>query len=136
MKRPGGMNLDATGAGVAYDRRHLLLLFIRQFVLLLLATILLWIYQPQWMFCLLAGGLIQIVPAIYFAWRVFGISTTVTTLSIVKSFYRGETGKFLMTALGFALAFKFMEPLYPPALFLGFGLMLIGHTIGVARFSR
>ncbi|PZQ36175.1 MAG: F0F1 ATP synthase subunit I [Pseudomonas putida] len=75
-----------------------------QFVVLLLATLVLW----QWKGAVsgysgLCGGLIAWLPNMYFAWKAFRFSGARAAQAIVKSFYAGEAGKMILTAVLFAL---------------------------------
>lgn len=71
-----------------------------QFVVLLLATLVLW----QWKgvvsgYSGLCGGLIAWLPNVYFAWKAFRFSGARAAQAIVKSFYAGEAGKMILTAV-------------------------------------
>ena len=54
---------------------------------------------------ILLGGLIFLVPHGWFAWRVFRRRGAGSAREVAQGFYRAETGKFLLTAAGFAIAF-------------------------------
>lgn len=103
--------------------------------LLVLAT-LVFLYQRDMTVSFIVGGLIQLLPNMYFARQVFRFSGAAAAHRVTQSFYRGEMGKFLFTGAGFALAFAAIDPLVPQALFGGFVSMLVCHTLGVARISR
>lgn len=85
---------------------------------------------------LVLGGIIHLLPNMYFARQVFRFSGARAAHHITQSFYRGELGKFVLTATGFALAFLLVEAINPPALFAGYGLMLVFHAVCVARLNR
>src|SRR5690554_1133315 len=55
------------------------------------------------------GCLICIVPNTWFAWIAFRFQGASKTREILQSFYRGESGKIILSALMFALAFFFFE---------------------------
>jgi ATP synthase protein I len=97
-------------------------------VLLLMAALVTW-QKPQLALSFLLGGVIQCVPNWYFARQVFKFSGAAAARSVTQSFYRGEVGKFLLTGIGFALAFTMVDDLSAPALFAGFGLMTVSHVI-------
>ena len=65
----------------------------------------------------LAGGLICAVPNAYFMYKAFRYTGARQINQVLKSFYQGGTWKLLLTAVGFGLAFKFIEPLDFFALF-------------------
>ncbi len=97
-------------------------------VLLLMAGMVAW-QKPQVAMSFLLGGLIQCIPNWYFARQVFKFSGAAAARSVTQSFYRGEVGKFVLTGIGFASAFTLVENLSPPALFAGFGLMIVSHVM-------
>jgi len=67
-----------------------------------------------------AGGLASLIPNLYFAYRTFKYSGARSAQLIVRSFYSGEAIKLVMTALIFALVFKYLKTLNVAALFGGF----------------
>lgn len=67
-----------------------------------------------------AGGLASLIPNLYFASRTFRYSGARSAQKIVRSFYSGEAIKLIMTALIFALCFKYLKTLNVGALFGGF----------------
>ncbi|WP_434772939.1 F0F1 ATP synthase subunit I [Pseudomonas entomophila] len=89
-----------------------------QCIVLLLAAVVLW----QWQGVIsgysgLCGGLIAWLPNLYFAWKAFRFSGARAAQAIVKSFYAGEAGKLIITAVLFALTFAGVKPLAPLAVF-------------------
>jgi ATP synthase protein I len=65
----------------------------------------------------LCGGLIALLPNVYFAHRAFRFSGARAAQAIVRSFYAGEAGKLILTAVLFALTFAGVKPLAPLAVF-------------------
>lgn len=65
----------------------------------------------------LCGGLIAWLPNVYFAHRAFRYSGARAAQAIVRSFYAGEAGKLILTAVLFALTFAGVKPLAPLAVF-------------------
>lgn len=65
----------------------------------------------------LAGGVICWLPTCWFAWKAFRYRGARAARQIVRSFYTGQAGKMLLTAGLFALAFIWIQPLVPLALF-------------------
>jgi ATP synthase protein I len=89
-----------------------------QLVVVLIASLALW----QWKgvvagYSGLCGGLIASLPNIYFAHRAFRFSGARAAQAIVRSFYAGEAGKLILTAVLFALTFAGVKPLAPLAVF-------------------
>lgn len=75
------------------------------------------------------GGLISIVPSVYFAHKVFRYSGARAMEKVVRSAYVGEAVKLILTGFGFALVFLLVDPVHAPALFAGF---LLVHGAGLA----
>lgn len=67
-----------------------------------------------------AGGLASLIPNLYFAYRAFQFSGARSAQKILRSFYAGEAVKIVLTALIFALCFKYLKTLNVGALFGGF----------------
>lgn len=89
-----------------------------QLIALLLAAVTLW----QWHgvvagYSGLCGGLIAWLPNVYFAHKAFRYSGARAAQAIVRSFYAGEAGKLIFTAVLFALTFAGVKPLVPLAVF-------------------
>ena len=98
-----------------------------QLVVLLLAAVVLW----QWRgtvagYSGLCGGLIAWVPNLYFARKAFRYSGARAAQAIVRSFYAGEMGKLILTAVLFALTFAGVKPLDAPAVF---GVFLLTQSV-------
>ncbi len=74
-------------------------------------------------FCL--GGLVYVIPNLYFVYYAFRYSGASLVPYIMQSFSKGESGKIALAAMGFALVFRFVEPLHAAALFAGFIAMII-----------
>lgn len=57
---------------------------------------------PRSALAAMAGALIAVVPGFYFAIRALRSTPEATPKQVVNAFYKGEFGKFALTALGFA----------------------------------
>ncbi len=75
----------------------------------------------------LLGGLICLIPNAYLVFRAFSVSGARAAKSIVREFYRGEAGKFVLTCCGFALVFALVRPLNVAVLFSAFMLVQAVH---------
>ena len=75
------------------------------------------------------GGLICWLPNCWFAWRAFRHRGARAARQIVRSFYAGQAGKMLLSAGLFTLAFVWMKPLSPLALFLGYGVVQLVNWV-------
>ncbi|WP_166362194.1 F0F1 ATP synthase subunit I [Pseudomonas akapageensis] len=98
-----------------------------QFIVVLLAALVLW----QWRGAVsgysgLCGGLIAWLPNVYFAFKAFRFTGARAAQAIVRSFYAGEAGKLILTAVLFALTFAGVKPLAPLAVF---GVFLLTQLV-------
>ncbi|CUB03663.1 ATP synthase subunit I [Marinomonas fungiae] len=87
------------------------------------------IYDGLYAYSFLAGALASVLPSFYMAWRVFGHAGTRAAKDVVKSFYRGEAGKLVLTAILLAAVFILLKPIAPGALFAGFGIAILSHWL-------
>jgi ATP synthase protein I len=89
-----------------------------QLLVLLLLALVLWQWQGAVAgYSGLCGGLIAWLPNLYFAHKAFRFSGARAAQAIVRSFYAGEAGKLVLTAVLFALTFAGVKPLEPLAVF-------------------
>jgi len=99
-----------------------------QLILTVLSASLAWLYSDVAAYSALLGGLTCALPNAYFVWRAFRYSGARSTVQVVQSFYQGESWKFVLTALSFAVIFQRVEPLNVLALFAGFITVQLGHV--------
>ena len=91
--------------------------------------------QPNLGVSCLLGGVVAILPHAYFAglaWRYTGARSAPW---MVKAFYRGESGKFILTLVGFGLIFTSPLPVQAVALFVSYVLMLALQIGLAAKYS-
>jgi len=69
----------------------------------------------------LLGGLVCLLPNCYFAYRAFKFQGARAARHIIRSFYAGEAGKLMLTAVLFGLVFSQVSSINALAVFLGFG---------------
>lgn len=62
----------------------------------------------------LAGGAVTIIPNIFFALKAFRYAGARSSEKVMESFYSGEKMKIVLTAILFALAFKYLAILPVP----------------------
>lgn len=84
-------------------------------------------------YSMLVGGMIQIVPQAYFTRLAFRYRGARQAPEILRAIHKGETGKLLLTAVLFALAFSFIKPLHLPGLFLSYSAMIIVQWFCASR---
>ncbi len=83
-----------------------------------------------------AGAAVSILPQAWFALIVFGVRQRRPLQRAARSAYAAQAGKFVLSAVGFALVFALLRPIDAPAVFAGFGLMWILQVAGSARLVR
>ncbi len=92
--------------------------------------------DPTVAWSVLAGGLVAVIPHLYFAVYAFRYSGARASREIARSFARGEAGKFILTLIGFACVFQGLPGQQPWAVFGGYLLMLVCQWVLVARAVR
>lgn len=99
----------------------------------LIALSLLWMLDSRLAGCsAFIGGLIFIVPNVYFTHRMYRYQGAQYTRLMVGNMFRAEGIKLALTAVGFAAVFILMEPVHVPALLFTFAVMVV--LSGVLRF--
>lgn len=71
------------------------------------------------------GGLVFLLPNAYFAFKAFRYAGARAARQIISSFYQGEAGKLILSAVLFTTVFIWIQPLDVAALFLTFAIMLV-----------
>gem|GEM_PF-224292 len=89
----------------------------------------------------LLGGLIAFLPALYFGLKTLLFKPKASTAEeqarqIVRSFYRSETGKLLLSGALFALAFAKVQPINAAALFAVFFCTLLVGSFAPLLLNR
>lgn len=72
----------------------------------------------------LAGGVVVIIPNVVFALKAFRYAGAKSSEKVMESFYSGEKIKIVLTAILFALAFKFLA-IVPIPFFISFCLVVL-----------
>lgn len=102
---------------------------------LLSLVVIVWLYQALSAPSAFWGGMVFLVPNAYFTFYAFRYSEAQSTLNVALSLHRGQIGKLILVAVGFALVFRFVEPLHVWPLFLGYLYMLAVHIAVAAKVS-
>lgn len=110
-----------TAAGKNLTRQQLLLTSIVTFFLCVIAYLFWGLIMAK---SALLGGLIAIIPHFFFGLSAFKYAGATKAQQVVDAFYKGEKVKLLITAILFALTFKFFT-IVPLALFIVFCLVMI-----------
>lgn len=85
---------------------------------------------------ILLGGLVFIIPHAFFAWRSFMYMGAAKAQLVCRSFYRGQTTKFLLTAVMFTMIFTLIQPLNVFILFVSYITMAIVNFIAAALMLK
>lgn len=117
-------------AGADITRPPVHRITLAQMILLALFSLSLLAIDRVAAYSMFSGGMIAILSQAYFAALVFRWRGARSARAIARSSYVGETGKFLLSAGGFALVFALVRPLYGPAVFGGYLAMLGIQIVG------
>ncbi|MEM9313569.1 MAG: ATP synthase subunit I [Pseudomonadota bacterium] len=82
-----------------------------------------------------AGALCSVLPQAYFAWRMGG-ATRRGAAQAARAGLAAEGGKFLLSAVSFALVFAVLRPAFPAFVFVGYGVMWVVQVAGAIRLMR
>lgn len=105
-------------------------------ILLLISVGLLWV-DVTVAYSALLGGLISVGPSYYFARHAFRFRGARFARHITRAFYTGAAGKFMLTAVAFALAFALVKPLNAAVLllaYLGMSVSLWAVALRVGKY--
>lgn len=84
----------------------------------------------------LLGGLIAILPNLYFALKAFRYFGAQSAVAVTLSLWTGEMGKYMLTAALFVLVFLVIKPLDIAALFISYFLVLIVSSFGLLLVKK
>jgi ATP synthase protein I len=124
-----------TARGAQIAKPPLLKIFASQCIVLAVLSLGLLLVNVTTAYSVLLGGMVCIFPNVYFAFLAFRHSGASAAEAVAKSLYRGEVGKFLLTAVLFACVFVLIRPLSVGALFTTFIAMMVLNWVLVHRLS-
>lgn len=78
---------------------------------------------------LLIGGLIAFISTLILYVHIFKYQGAQQAKNILNSLYRAEIVKVLAISLGFFVAFKWVDPLYPAGVLIGFGIAQLAFWV-------
>ncbi|RNL66441.1 ATP synthase subunit I [Zhongshania marina] len=116
-------------------RPPLLKIYGFQCALVLLASVILFPLDKVAAYSTVIGGMISVVPNAYFARQVFRYAGAAFAREVARSFYRGESGKFVTTVLLFAATFALVQPLQVFVLFLAYLAVMLLNAVLLARYG-
>ena len=115
--------------------KALIVLWLQELALLLILISVLWPINQVVAYSVFIGGLIFIIPNIYFALYVFRYRGAQYAQKVLMGFYRGEIGKFLLTSVGFAIAFTLVHPLSVLSVFSAYITVTIIQWLALAKLA-
>lgn len=127
---PCGECREALMSGAEIARPPVHRITLAQLALLVPSCLLLLAIDKVAAYSVLGGGLVAVVPQAYFAVLAFRWRGARFARGIVRSGSIGEAGKFLLTAIGFALIFATLRPINAPAVFVSYLAMLAIQVTG------
>ena len=104
-------------------------IIVMQFGLSFILALLAMIHSFEAGYSALLGGLASAIPNSYLIWRSFRYRGARSAGQVVQSFYQGESGKFVLTVVCFAVIFSLVDPLVPWALFGAFITVQFSHVM-------
>ncbi|WP_269621096.1 ATP synthase subunit I [Zhongshania sp. BJYM1] len=106
-----------------------------QCALVLLASVMLIPLDKVTAYSAVIGGMISVVPNAYFARQVFRYAGAAFAREVTRSFYRGESGKFVTTVAMFAATFALVQPLQVFVLFIAYLIVMLLNAVILARYA-
>ena len=82
-------------------------------------------------YSVLAGGMIAVLPNVYFAARLFSDHESWHPKKIASNVFKGESGKLILTGVLFLLAMALIRPLNAAALFAAYLLVQLVPLMAV-----
>ncbi|CAA0104335.1 Uncharacterised protein [Zhongshania aliphaticivorans] len=117
------------------SRPPILKIYSFQCALVLFVSVMLIPLDKIMAYSLFIGGMISVVPNAYFARQVFLYTGAAFAREVSRSFYRGETGKFVTTLVLFAATFIFVQPLHVFVVFLAYLFVMLLNAVILARYA-
>lgn len=125
-----------SNTGARLEKPQIMRIYSVQLVFLLIVSLLLLIESSTLALSGFIGGLIAIVPNMYFAKWAFKYAGAKSASQVAQSFYRGEAGKFVLTTVLFAATFILLRPVSVVVLFLVYIVMMLLNWILAVRCLR
>ncbi|MFT6220753.1 MAG: ATP synthase protein I [Candidatus Endobugula sp.] len=91
--------------------KYLTIIWLQQIIVIVVVSVVVGLIKSKADYSVLVGGMIYIIPNMYFALYAFRFRGAHAARFVLLSFYRGEMGKFLLSGVGFAIAFTLVNPL-------------------------
>lgn len=118
---------------MAHGTRPIMWVLLTEGMCIALVSVFVWLWCPPLAASVLLGGLLFYIPNTYFTLYAFRYTGYPMGTWVVQSFYWGQSGKLALSAVGFAIVFRFVQPLNVGILFSAFFLMIVVHIFVATR---
>lgn len=109
------------------------LVTLAQTTVLLPLCLLAWAFDRTAAYSALLGGLVCLIPNAYFAIYAFRYMGARSAGRIARAFFWGETGKFLLTFVGFGLIYLLVHPLNVLVLMATYIILVVVQWVASAK---
>ncbi len=99
-------------------------------------VLVIWLVEPIWVLSVLSGGMVHVIPSAYFTLATLSTVGSREPYRFLSAFMRGHTGKMILAAAGFAVAFRMLEALHTPSFFITYCVLMLIHAIAAAKLCR
>lgn len=103
-----------------------------QSVIAIFLAIILWQWDKEAGLAVFFGSAIFLIPNAYFAWQALRYSGAAKARQVARSIYKGQTAKFLLTAIMFAMLFKVVKPALIWVVFVSYALNAVIHVVATS----
>jgi ATP synthase protein I len=144
-ENPNTENVSGSGVSIATSTtavsdnkvtfKRLTIIWLQQIIVIAVVSVVVSWSKSKADYSVLVGGMIYLLPNIYFALYAFRFRGAHAARFILLSFYRGEMGKFLLSGVGFAIAFTLVKPLDVLLLFSIYIALTIMQSIQLAAIK-
>jgi len=107
----GSANSTNVDSNKPVTLKRLTTIWLQQIIIIVVVSIIVSWIKSKADYSVLVGGIIYLIPNMYFALYAFRYRGAHAARFVLLSFYRGEMGKFLLSGVGFAIAFTLVKPL-------------------------
>jgi ATP synthase protein I len=122
-------------AGHKLSKPPILKIYGFQCALVLFASAILIPLDKVTAYSIFIGGMISVLPNAYFAHQVFRYVGAAFAREVARSFYRGESGKFVLTLALFSATFALVQPLQVFVLFMTYLSVMLLNAVILARYA-
>lgn len=131
-KTDGGRVLTVRQIALQQRKRALYNVFL-QLVVTLIVALISWPFSSLYVsYSIVVGGLVCVLPALYFAFKFFSVTGALAARQIAHAMYRAEIGKLVLTGLLFVVVFTSLAVSVAPF----FGGYVVALITGLCRGSK